>query len=106
MEKMEKAKAKLAHSDVARRLIAVRDELGVKNAPLAEMLGVPRTRFLHWISASKSANFPAEEAMIMLCDLLPGLTMDFIYRGKIDAIPYALAIRLQARMQGRNPDET
>lgn len=105
MTKMENAPVKLSQADIARRLQAVRDEIGASNADMARRLGVTRTRFLHWISDGESANFPAEEAMAALCDLVPGLTLDFIYRGKLDAIPHALAIRLQARVQGINPDE-
>ena len=105
MTGMENASPKITQADIARRLQAVRDEIGANNTDLARRLGVARTRFLHWISDSESANFPAEEAMVALCDLVPGLTLDFIYRGKLDAVPHALAIRLQARVEGVNPDE-
>jgi transcriptional regulator with XRE-family HTH domain len=101
---MKNAKAKINQAEIAKRLLAVRDEIGASNAELARRLGVSRTRFLHWVSDSESANFPAEEAMVALCDILPGLTLDFIYRGKLDAIPHALAIRLQARLECVNPD--
>ena len=104
MTRMENAQPKITQAAIARRLQAIRDEIGTSNADLARRLGVARTRFLHWITDSESANFPAEEAMVELCDLMPGLTLDFIYRGKLDAIPHALAIRLEARLQGIDPD--
>ncbi len=88
----------ITQAEIARRLIAIRDEIGVTNSELARRLGVARTRFLHWISPAETANFPAEESMAALCDMLPGLTLDFIYRGKLDAVPYALALRLKAHM--------
>ena len=93
---------KIARAEIARRLIAIRDEIGISNSELARRLGVTRTRYLHWISPTESGNFPAEESMATLCDMLPGLTLDFIYRGKLDALPYALAIRLQAHLEGHS----
>ncbi|MCA3366353.1 MAG: helix-turn-helix transcriptional regulator [Roseomonas sp.] len=88
----------ITQAEIARRLIAIRDEIGVTNSELARRLEVTRTRFLHWISPTETANFPAEESMALLCDMLPGLTLDFIYRGKLDAVPYALALRLKAHL--------
>ena len=99
-----KNRTQISQADIARRLIAIRDEMGTTNSELARRLGVTRTRYLHWITPAESANFPAEESMAALCDLLPGLTLDFIYRGKLDALPYALAMRLQAHMEGHSGD--
>ena len=95
---------KIIQAEVARRLIAIRDEMGVSNSELARRLGVARTRYLHWISPSETANFPAEESMAALCDMLPGLTLDFIYRGKLDAVPHALALRLKAHMDRQSAE--
>ncbi|WP_203070682.1 hypothetical protein [Falsiroseomonas ponticola] len=79
--------------------------MGYPKAPeFAALLGVGRTRYLNWENEGPSGNYPAEEAMAYLCDLLPGLTMDYIYRGVLDAVPTRLGIRLTAREQGLDPD--
>jgi len=91
-------------SSVSRRLRAIREELGLTKGAMAVRLGVGRTRYLHWESLAPSGNFPAIESMISLCEFLPGLTMDFIYRGKLDAVPYALALRLNAHMNCQSAD--
>ncbi|MFH5926422.1 helix-turn-helix domain-containing protein [Roseomonas xinghualingensis] len=86
---------------IGRRLKAIRDERGLTPAAMADWLGVSRTRYSNW---ENDQNRPAEEKMAWLCDQT-GLTMDYIYRGKLDAVPMALAIRLAAREQGQVPDE-
>lgn len=79
--------------------------MGYPKAPeFAALLGVGRTRYLYWENDGPSGNYPAEETMAHLCDLLPGLTMDYIYRGVLDAVPTKLGIRLTAREQGLDPD--
>jgi DNA-binding XRE family transcriptional regulator len=102
--RMSKTRSELHHAEIAKRLQAVRLELGLSKRALADRLGISRTRYLHWETSAKSANFPAEESMIELCEMLPGLTMDFIYRGVLDAVPHALAIRLSAFMEDIDPD--
>jgi transcriptional regulator with XRE-family HTH domain len=101
---MTKTRSELRHTEIAQRLQAIRLELGLSKRALADKLGISRTRYLHWETNAKSANFPAEECMIQLCEMLPGLTMDFIYRGVLDAVPHALAIRLTAFMENIDPD--
>lgn len=91
--------------DIVRRLRAVREELGYqKGQEYADLLGVGRTRYANWENDRASGNYPAEETMAHLCDLLPGLTMDYIYRGVLDAVPTKLGIRLTMREQGQDPD--
>lgn len=88
---------------VARRLKAVRDHVGKNVTAMADWLGVPRTRYANWERQSGSGNFPAEESMSLLCDMLPGLTLDYLYRGRLDGMPVALAIQLTAREMGEDP---
>jgi len=97
--------AKIVRSDVVRRLRAIRAELGLSPPQLAERLGVPRTTYYNWEAENPAKpNFPSEEAMAELCDLLPGLTMDYIYRGRLESMKASLAIRLTAREMGEDPD--
>ncbi len=91
-------------SAVAKRLRAVRRYLGKESiTEMASWLSVPRTRYANWENEGGSGNFPAEEAIADLCDRVPGLTMDYIYRGRLDGMPLALAINLTAWEMGADP---
>jgi transcriptional regulator with XRE-family HTH domain len=87
--------------DLSRRLRAVQAELRLSDPQMAAMLGVGRTRWNNWVT---NANMPEEEAMIALCDIAD-INMDWLYRGQARKLPVALAIRLEARMQGMDPDQ-
>jgi transcriptional regulator with XRE-family HTH domain len=89
---------------IARRLRAICAEMGVEATQLAKRLGYGRTRVANWLRED-TGNMPAEEAMAALCDMMPGLTLDYIYRGSLDHVPHALAIRLTAWETGLNPDQ-
>lgn len=100
-----RAMVKLSVDDIARRLRAIREEIGWTPAQMIDALGVGRGAYYQWEkgAAAKKPNFPAEEAMATLCELLPGLTMDYIYRGKLETMPPGLGIRLTAREIGEDP---
>lgn len=68
---------------------------------MALFLGVGRTRYLNW---ERAENLPSETHMIALAEKT-GITLDYIYRGVLDAVPMALAIRLSARERGLDPDD-
>ncbi|WP_372617874.1 helix-turn-helix domain-containing protein [Falsiroseomonas sp.] len=93
--------------DIARRLRAVRAELGLTKPQMAEALSVGRGAYYVWEqgSSAKKPNFPAEEAMVELCEQLPGLTLDYVYRGRLQTLPIMLGVRLLAREAGKDPDE-
>lgn len=98
---------KLDIDHIARRLRAIRAETGKTVPELAETIGANKSAYYTWErgSAASKPNFPAEEAMATLCDLLPGLTLDYIYRGKLHTMPANLAIRLVAREAGLDPED-
>jgi DNA-binding XRE family transcriptional regulator len=85
---------------IAKRLQAIREELHLDQNGMAKWLDVGRTRYVNW---EKAENKPAEETMVALCDRT-GVTLDYIYRGRLDAVPTGLAIRLTAREIGMDPD--
>lgn len=85
---------------IAKRLKAIRKEMKKNATEMAVYVGANRSRYGNWESA---ANFPDEMAMMRLC-AATGLTLDYIYRGKLDAVPLALAIRVKAREKGLDPD--
>lgn len=85
---------------IGQRLTAIRLERKLSPSQMADWLGVQRTRYVNW---EKEQNRPSEEKMALLCEYT-GVTMDYIYRGILDAVPMALAIRLKAREMGEDPD--
>jgi transcriptional regulator with XRE-family HTH domain len=89
---------------VAVRLAAIMRELGKNRRDMAEFLGVGESRLGNWLGTGEKANMPSEAAMARLCEQVPALTMDYIYLGRLDAVPYSAAIRLKARELGLDPD--
>lgn len=69
---------------------------------MGELLEIDRTRWGQWVATT--GNKPAEELMITLCDRA-GVTMDWLYRGRLDNLPVRLAIRLELRLLGIDPDQ-
>ena len=70
---------------------------------MADYVGMSRSA---WVNATRQkggakVNKPPEEAMVRLCERC-GLTMDWIYRGVFDRVPYAFALALQVEM-GTDP---
>jgi hypothetical protein len=83
---------------VALRLRAVMADLELDTvAQLAKLLGAERSQVSNWLQAY---NLPPPRWMTVLCRKRPGLTLDWIYRGVADAVPIALAIKLEALVQG------
>jgi transcriptional regulator with XRE-family HTH domain len=100
----------LTHDDMARRLKAVREHLNLKPTEMAELMGSNRTTYANWESGSraKKPNYPGKEAIIVLCDAVPGLTTDYFYRGVMSGMPPLLGISLVAgemRMGAEAPSE-
>jgi transcriptional regulator with XRE-family HTH domain len=83
---------------VALRLRAVMADLDMKTvAELAEFLGAERSQVSNWL---QGYNLPPTKWMNELCLKRRGLTLDWIFRGISDALPSALAIKLEALEQG------
>jgi transcriptional regulator with XRE-family HTH domain len=90
------SKSPVVSDAVAARLRAVQAELGYSTAQMASLLGVGRTRWANWIAGTHR---PEVEAMLRLCDYTK-ITFDWLYRGRPEAVPTSLYVRLQARMTG------
>lgn len=84
------------------RLRAVQTELGLHGADMAEYVHATRNAYSNWVS-EKRPEKPALESMVILCDKF-GVTLDWLYRGRADSMPTRLAIRLEARLMGLDPD--
>lgn len=96
---------KIVRADVVRRIRAVREELGLEPPEMAARLNTARTTYLNWEAINPAKpNYPGKEAMAAIRELIPGLTLDYLYLGNLDAVPMALAIRLTARELGLDPD--
>jgi hypothetical protein len=74
----------------------------MEKTPFAAWLGVNRTKYANW-EKPVSGNFPAEEDMARLCELVPSLTLDYIYRGRFGALNTNLALHLAALEAGDDP---
>lgn len=100
-----KGMAKLNRDAVSLRVRAVREELRLTPTDFAKRLGVGRTAYANWEAINpKKPNFPSQEGIATMCELMPGLTMDYIYLGNAGKLPLNLAIRLLAREKGIDPD--
>lgn len=89
---------------VSARLRAIQKEMHLSDSGMADRLKIGRSRWSNWIGIENS-NMPEERVLIDLCEMT-GLTLDWIYRGKLAGLPLALAIRLEARVAGLDPDGT
>lgn len=98
---MVRKPASQLQKDVSARLRAVQAEFGKTDEAMGMMVGVSRSVWKNW---TNEENFPDEQAMVALCDLAH-ITLDWIYRGKLESVPLQVAIRLTARLKGMNPNE-
>lgn len=97
---------KVDRTAFVRRLRAVREELGLDPPEMADRVGAPRTTYYNWEAETpKKPNFPSKEMMVQIRDALDGLTLDYLYTGRLSTMRTALAIRLTAREMGMDPDD-
>jgi len=83
---------------VALRLRAIMADLDLATvSEFAKFLHAERSQVSNWL---QGYNLPPARWMDILCRRRPGLTLDWIYRGVADAVPMALAIKLEALQQG------
>ena len=75
----------------AQRLLAIRLFKGKSGPQFAEWLGIEYPR---WNNFERGFPLPANVAML-LCDKVPGLTLDYLYRGRIEGMHYDLVERLR-----------
>jgi hypothetical protein len=93
--------------EVAIRLRALQAIAGATDQQMGNYVGMSRTAWSNAVGLkTKKPNKPPEEAMVRLCKKSK-LTMEWIYRGSYDNVPYALAIALQEALADppRYPEE-
>lgn len=83
---------------VGERLRALQKHLELVTVDaFAAAVGAERSATSNWLHGY---NLPRVPQMARLIDLVPGLTLDWIYLGKADALPVKLAIKLEALLEG------
>jgi len=79
-----------AEMDVAQRLRTLRALKGLSGPKFAEWLEVEYPRWNNW---ERGFPLPAPIALL-LCRRFPGLTLDWLYRGRLEGLTLDLADRL------------
>lgn len=80
------------HHEIAARLIAAQDALGLSAKEMAERAGLTKSQMSNWQSGQVRISL---EGAIALRET-HGLSLDFIFFGNLDALPYKLARALQS----------
>lgn len=79
-----------AEAEVAQRLRTLRVLKGLSGPKFAEWIGVEYPRWNNW---ERGFPLPAPIALL-LCRRFPGLTLDWLYRGRLEGLTLDLADRL------------
>ena len=82
---------------IAARLIASREALGLSQADLCRRAGIARNTYNQWETAKGP---PRIDQAMKLCDAL-GYTLDWIYRGDPSGLPYQMASSLAGASSSR-----
>jgi transcriptional regulator with XRE-family HTH domain len=90
-ETMREKKSRQIIDPVARRLALVRKILGLTEREFAERAGVLLSRYHHW----ESGSVPLSLSSAMALCAAHGLTLDWLYRGKILGLPPWLAVEVE-----------
>lgn len=92
----KKPRSRDIQAEVGRNLMLARLELDKNRTRFASRYKVHHTLWAKW---EKGENYPDPAVMVRLCEDY-GLTMDYLYRGRLEHMPNeALKLRL-----ARNPD--
>lgn len=75
---------------IAHRLKATREALGLTQSEFCDLAGVARNTYNQW---EKGVSRPELDKAMLLCEA-HGLTLDWIYRGAVSHLPYALASKI------------
>ena len=74
---------KYPHHEIGRRLEAIRKSTGLNIKDYVALLDLAYTRYINWETGAR--RMKPEEA-VLFCDKF-AVSLDFIYRGKLDALP-------------------
>jgi len=93
--KMHRMKSALSQKSIAKRLRGIREGLGLGNqAVLAARLGATVNQYNNWETGT--AKIPVSYAT-RLC-VLTGVTLDYIFRGEVSALPVRLVTLLPSEL--------
>lgn len=77
---------KYPHLEIGNRLKAIRNSTGLKVKDYVSLLDIQYTRYINWETGARRI-MPDDAAFF--CDKFE-VTMDFIYRGKLQALPESI----------------
>jgi transcriptional regulator with XRE-family HTH domain len=80
------------------RLVAARDALGLKSSEMADQLAVDRSA---WVKYEKAVRQLPLHVAYEACEAF-GLTMDYLYRGRMDLIEESLRAKIR-KSQTKRP---
>lgn len=85
-------------SGVAKRLRQLRALKGLSGPKFAEWLGVEYAQYNNW-----ERGFPLPAPMaLLLCSKFPGLTLDWLYRNRLEGASYDFVERLEEATSGKS----
>jgi hypothetical protein len=92
-------------NDIVRRLRLLQAELGRDAQGMADLAGISRTNWYNWIAENpKIPQMPQPEGLARLVESLPGMTLDYLYTGKLETLRGDVMIRVIARERGLDPE--
>ena len=78
------------YSDIGNRIVAFRRHLNMSATKFAKEHGFSKSQLGNWEAGSRRISI---DAAMRLCDLY-GLTLDYIYIGRLSSLPHSLAVLL------------
>jgi hypothetical protein len=93
LRNMSKGGSPLDNAEVTRRLILLRKAIsGDSQTAFAKRIGIEVRR---WNNFERGLPL-SKDVGIILCEKIQGVTLDYLHRGKLDAVPLALREALDA----------
>lgn len=84
---------------VGERLTLALEALQIRPSACAEMLGIAPPRLTHW---THGRHFPDPYRLALFCHLT-GVTLDYLYLGRLGSLPADMAAPLRARLAAPRP---
>lgn len=81
---------------VGQRLTAIRKALGLNAAELCREVGLKPNTWSQW---EKGKRIPDLHYMMRLVEIYP-VTLDYVYLGQMEGLPYDFAIKLRSKLNG------
>lgn len=83
------------------RLVLARTAFGMAQGKFAEAASIRPNTYSMW---EIGENFPGVDNIMKLCVAHPGLTLDWVYLGKLDGMPHKIANAITALQMAQSPE--